>query len=48
MFWIVATHARCMAVLESDGPTQLADALEPGFRALLADHKVYRVVLVTI
>lgn len=37
VFWIVATYARCLAILSRDAPPEVYRRFEPGFRALLAD-----------
>lgn len=37
VFWIVATYARCMSVLQRDASIEVQERFEPGFRALLGD-----------
>jgi hypothetical protein len=37
MFWVAVTYARCMAVLETDAPREVAEAFEPGLRDMLRD-----------
>jgi hypothetical protein len=37
VFWIVATHARCLKVLHQDAPVSLFERHMPGFRDLLSD-----------
>jgi hypothetical protein len=37
IFWIVATYARCLAVLHLDVPPELAHRFDDGFRRLLSD-----------
>ena len=37
VFWIAVTYARCMAVLEADGPDRVAEESEPGLRALMKE-----------
>jgi hypothetical protein len=39
VFWMVATYARCLKVLDHDAPEQLAH-FEPGFRHLVADLSI--------
>jgi hypothetical protein len=37
VFWIAATYARCLTILDSDAPAALRARHEPGFAALLGD-----------
>lgn len=37
VFWIVATYARCLAILDRDAPPPVYRRFDPGFQALLAD-----------
>jgi len=37
VFWLVATYARCLKVLDHDAPVAVQAQFMPGFRQLLAD-----------
>jgi hypothetical protein len=37
VFWIVATYARCLKILDFDGSVEASDGSDPGFRELLGD-----------
>jgi hypothetical protein len=37
VFWIVATYARCLKILDRDAPMGVRERFDPGFRLLLGD-----------